>query len=136
MVDTVTLRLQSPSGIVDLHSKREELNCQISLDEEDKERLQHDIQVLSGKLRSVTKSLAQRLASRAAFDFTITEVEAEYTNVCFCLMFIITHSFVFYRCFLLLCVLGFFFFSFQRRVSCNIVKLLLLKVNSEPEKNI
>lgn len=82
MLDTVTLRLQSPSGIVDLHSKREELNCQISLDEEDKERLQHDIQVLSGKLRSVTKSLAQRLASRAAFDFTITEVEAEYTNVC------------------------------------------------------
>lgn len=108
---TVTLRRQPPSGIVELHSKREELSCQISLDEEEKERLQLDIQGLSGKLRSVTKSLAQRLASRAAFDFTITEVEAEYTNVCFCLMLIITrNSFVFYLCFfLLLFVLGFFF---------------------------
>lgn len=115
MLDTVTLRLQPPSGIVELHSKREELSCQISLDEEEKERLQLDIQVLSGKLRSVTKSLAQRLASRAAFDFTITEVEAEYTNVCFCLMFIITRSsFVFCLCFfLLLFVLGFFFFRFK-----------------------
>lgn len=114
MLDTVTLRLQPPSGIVDLHSKREELSCQISLDEEEKERLQLDIQVLSGKLRSVTKSLAQRLASRAAFDFTITEVEAEYTNVCFCLMFIITrNSFVFSLCFfLLLFVLGIVFFFF------------------------
>lgn len=116
MLDAVTLRLQSPSGIVDLHSKREELNCQISLDEEEKERLQQDIQVLSGKLRSVTKSLAQRLASRAAFDFTITEVEAEYTNVCFSLMFIITRNgFVFYRSFFLLFFASgiFFYYYFK-----------------------
>lgn len=75
----------SPSGIEDLHSKREELNHQIRQEEEEKERLQHDIQVLSDKLSRVNESLSQRLAARAAFDRTIAETEAAYTKVCFCL---------------------------------------------------
>lgn len=140
MFDTVTLRLQcaepfGPSGFVDLHSKRDELNCHISLDEKEKERLQHDIQVLSGRLCSVTQSLAQRLASRDAFDITITEAKAAYTNVCFCLTSIIMCSSLFFyqRYF---SVLRFFLLLFQSHVYCNIVNLLLLKVNSEPARTI
>uniref|UniRef100_H3CI08 Sjogren syndrome nuclear autoantigen 1 n=2 Tax=Tetraodon nigroviridis TaxID=99883 RepID=H3CI08_TETNG len=67
--------------IEDLHSKREELNRQIRQEEEEKERLQHDIQVLSDKLSRVNESLSQRLAARAAFDRTIAETEAAYTKI-------------------------------------------------------
>ncbi|XP_073334808.1 microtubule nucleation factor SSNA1 [Pagrus major] len=67
--------------IEDLHSKREELNRQIKLEEEEKDRLQHDIRVLSEKLSRVNESLTQRLAARATFDRTIAETEAAYTKI-------------------------------------------------------
>lgn len=71
-----------PSGIEDLHSKRDELNRQIRQEEEEKDRLQHDIRILSEKLSRVNESLAQRLAARTTFDRTIAETEAAYTKVC------------------------------------------------------
>ncbi|KAK9532834.1 hypothetical protein VZT92_010201 [Zoarces viviparus] len=67
--------------IEDLSSKREELNSQIKQEEEEKERLQHDIRVLSDKLSRVNESLAQRLAARSTFDRTIAETEAAYTKI-------------------------------------------------------
>ncbi|XP_070707063.1 microtubule nucleation factor SSNA1 [Pempheris klunzingeri] len=67
--------------IEDLCSKRDELNCQIKQEEEEKERLQHDIRVLSEKLSRVNESLAQRLAARSTFDRTIAETEAAYTKI-------------------------------------------------------
>ncbi|KAM8743333.1 Sjoegren syndrome nuclear autoantigen 1 [Acanthopagrus latus] len=67
--------------IEDLHTKREELNRQIKLEEEEKDRLQHDIRVLSEKLSRVNESLTQRLAARATFDRTIAETEAAYTKI-------------------------------------------------------
>lgn len=67
--------------IEDLHSKREELNRQIKQEEEEKDRLQHDIRVLSEKLSRVNESLTQRLAARATFDRTIAETEAAYTKI-------------------------------------------------------
>ncbi|XP_075885468.1 microtubule nucleation factor SSNA1-like [Nelusetta ayraudi] len=67
--------------IEDLHSKREELNRQIRQEEEEKDRLQHDIRILSEKLSRVNESLAQRLAARATFDRTIAETEAAYTKL-------------------------------------------------------
>ncbi|KAJ0015539.1 hypothetical protein NQD34_009159 [Periophthalmus magnuspinnatus] len=67
--------------IEDLCSKREELNRQIKQEEEEKERLQHDIRVLSEKLSRVNESLAQRLTARATFDRTIAETEAAYTKI-------------------------------------------------------
>lgn len=70
-----------PPGIEDLHSKREALNRQIRQEEEEKDRLQHDIRILSEKLSRVNESLAQRLAARATFDRTIAETEAAYTKV-------------------------------------------------------
>ncbi|XP_060917440.1 Sjoegren syndrome nuclear autoantigen 1 [Labrus mixtus] len=67
--------------IEDLSSKRDELNGQIKQEEEEKERLQHDIRVLSEKLSRVEESLSQRLAARATFDRTIAETEAAYTKI-------------------------------------------------------
>lgn len=74
----------------DLYSRRDDLNHQIKQEEDEKERLQHDFQVLNDKLRRVTETLSQRIAARAAFNRTITETEAAYTKVCFCPMSIIT----------------------------------------------
>ncbi|KAM9322902.1 microtubule nucleation factor SSNA1-like [Pholidichthys leucotaenia] len=67
--------------IEDLCSKRDELNCLIKQEEEEKERLQHDIRILSEKLSRVNESLTQRLAARATFDRTIAETEASYTKI-------------------------------------------------------
>ncbi|XP_030004266.1 Sjoegren syndrome nuclear autoantigen 1-like [Sphaeramia orbicularis] len=67
--------------IEDLHSKRDELNRQIKLEEEERERLQHDIRVLSEKLSRVNESLTQRLAARATLDRTVAESEAAYTKI-------------------------------------------------------
>ncbi|KAM6901112.1 microtubule nucleation factor SSNA1 [Lycodopsis pacificus] len=67
--------------IEELCSKREELNSQIKQEEEEKDRLQHDIRVLSEKLSRVNESLAQRLAARSTFDRTIAETEAAYTKI-------------------------------------------------------
>ncbi|KAM6985950.1 microtubule nucleation factor SSNA1 [Aplochiton taeniatus] len=67
--------------IEELCSKRDELNRQITLEEEEKTRLQHDIRVLSEKLCRVNESLARRLAARADFDKTIAETEAAYMKI-------------------------------------------------------
>lgn len=67
--------------IEDLCSKRDELNRQIRQEEDEKERLQHDIRVLSEKLSRVNESLAQRLATRSNLDRTIAETEAAYTKI-------------------------------------------------------
>ncbi|AWP14949.1 putative Sjoegren syndrome nuclear autoantigen 1 isoform 2 [Scophthalmus maximus] len=66
--------------IEDLCSKREELSRQITQEDEEKERLQRDIRVLSEKLSRVNESLAQKLSARATFDRTIAETEAAYTK--------------------------------------------------------
>ncbi|XP_017294046.1 Sjoegren syndrome nuclear autoantigen 1 [Kryptolebias marmoratus] len=67
--------------IEELCSKREELNRQIRQEEDEKERLQHDVRVLSEKLSRVNESLARRLAARSALDRTIAETEAAYTKI-------------------------------------------------------
>ncbi|KAG7498645.1 hypothetical protein JOB18_016296 [Solea senegalensis] len=67
--------------IEDLREKREELNSQIRQEEEEKERLQHDIRLLTDKLSRVNESLTQRLAARATFDQTLAETEAAYAKI-------------------------------------------------------
>ncbi|XP_058473814.1 Sjoegren syndrome nuclear autoantigen 1 [Solea solea] len=67
--------------IEDLREKREELNSQIRQEEDEKERLQHDIRLLTDKLSRVNESLTQRLAARATFDQTLAETEAAYAKI-------------------------------------------------------
>ena len=74
----------SDAVLEDLYSRRDDLNHHIKQEEDEKERLQHEFQVLSDKLRRVSESLSQRMAARAAFNRTIAETEAAYTKVCFC----------------------------------------------------
>ena len=68
-------------GIEELCFNRDELNGQISQEEEEKARLQHDIRMLTEKLSRVNESLAQRLAARSNLDHTIAETEAAYMKV-------------------------------------------------------
>ncbi|KAF5909449.1 Sjoegren syndrome nuclear autoantigen 1, partial [Clarias magur] len=64
--------------IEELFCKRDELNKQIQLEEDEKSRLQHDIHLLTEKLNRVSESLDRRLATRRELDRTITETEAAY----------------------------------------------------------
>lgn len=80
----------------DLYSRRDDLNQQIKQEEDEKERLQHDFQVLSDKLKRVSETLSQRIAARAAFNRTISETEAAYTKVSFCPIAIMATAFIFY----------------------------------------
>uniref|UniRef100_UPI00398E6422 microtubule nucleation factor SSNA1 n=1 Tax=Pristiophorus japonicus TaxID=55135 RepID=UPI00398E6422 len=67
--------------IEDLCSKREELNQQILQDEEEKNKLQNDIRILTEKLAKVNESLARKMATRNEFDRTIAETEAAYMKI-------------------------------------------------------
>ncbi|XP_029476256.1 microtubule nucleation factor SSNA1-like isoform X1 [Oncorhynchus nerka] len=69
------------SGIEELCSKRDELNRQIQQEEVEKGRLQHDIRVLTEKLRRVNESLVRRHSVRADFDHTIGETEGAFMKI-------------------------------------------------------
>ncbi|XP_032905287.1 Sjoegren syndrome nuclear autoantigen 1 homolog [Amblyraja radiata] len=68
-------------GIEELCTKREELNQQILQEEEEKNRLQNDIRLLTEKLAKVNESLARKMATRNEFDRTIAETEAAYMKI-------------------------------------------------------
>ncbi|XP_059494234.1 Sjoegren syndrome nuclear autoantigen 1 isoform X1 [Stegostoma tigrinum] len=68
-------------GIEDLCTKREELNQQILQEEEEKNKLQNDIRILTEKLAKVNESLARKMATRNEFDRTIAETEAAYMKI-------------------------------------------------------
>ncbi|XP_075690965.1 microtubule nucleation factor SSNA1 [Rhinoderma darwinii] len=67
--------------IEDLCSKRDELNRQIQQEEEEKNKLQNDIRILTEKLSRVNESLARKMASRNEFDKTIAETQAAYMKI-------------------------------------------------------
>ncbi|XP_067825509.1 Sjoegren syndrome nuclear autoantigen 1, partial [Heptranchias perlo] len=74
------LQIVTP-GIEDLCTKREELNQQILQEEEEKNKLQNDIRILTEKLAKVNESLARKMATRNEFDRTIAETEAAYMKI-------------------------------------------------------
>ncbi|XP_040180542.1 Sjoegren syndrome nuclear autoantigen 1 [Rana temporaria] len=67
--------------IEDLCSKRDELNRQVQQEEEEKNKLQNDIRILTEKLSTVNESLAKKMASRTEFDKTIAETQAAYMKI-------------------------------------------------------
>ncbi|XP_077331928.1 microtubule nucleation factor SSNA1 [Lithobates pipiens] len=67
--------------IEDLCSKRDELNRQVQQEEEEKNKLQNDIRILTEKLSRVNESLAKKMASRTEFDKTIAETQAAYMKI-------------------------------------------------------
>lgn len=69
------------SGIEDLCSKRDELQKQILLEEEEKQRVQNDLRILTERLAQVNEGLAQKIAMRNDYDRTISETENAYKKV-------------------------------------------------------
>ncbi|XP_060107485.1 microtubule nucleation factor SSNA1 [Heteronotia binoei] len=67
--------------IEDLCVKRDELNKQIKLEEEEKVKLQNEIRLLTEKLARINENLARKMASRNEFDKTIAETEAAYMKI-------------------------------------------------------
>jgi hypothetical protein len=68
-------------GIEDLCTKRDDLQRQIMVEEEEKHKLQNDIRVLSEKLAKTNEGLAKKISARNEFDKTIAETEAAYMKV-------------------------------------------------------
>jgi Sjoegren syndrome nuclear autoantigen 1 len=73
--------------IEDLCTKRDDLQRQIMIEEEEKHKLQNDIRVLSERLAKVNESLAKKISARNEFDKTIAETESAYMKVILCFYF-------------------------------------------------
>ncbi|XP_072185558.1 microtubule nucleation factor SSNA1-like [Excalfactoria chinensis] len=67
--------------IEDLCMQKEELNKQIQQAEEEKSKLQHEIQILNEQLECVCENLAQKVASRNELDKILAETEAAYMKI-------------------------------------------------------
>ena len=68
-------------GIEDLCNKRDELQKQIHVEEEEKCKIQNDLRILTERLARINESLAKKIASRNEYDKTIAETEAAYMKV-------------------------------------------------------
>jgi Sjoegren syndrome nuclear autoantigen 1 len=68
-------------GIEDLCAKRDELQRQILIEEEDKHKLENDIRLTSEKLARINENLAKKITARTEFDRTISETEAAYMKI-------------------------------------------------------
>ncbi len=68
-------------GIEDLCAKRDELQRQILIEEEDKHKLENDIRSTSEKLARINENLAKKVTARTEFDRTISETEAAYMKI-------------------------------------------------------
>ena len=68
-------------GIEDLCGKRDELQRQILIEEEDKHKLENEIRLASEKLAKINENLAKKITARTEFDRTISETEAAYMKI-------------------------------------------------------
>ena len=75
------------SGIEDLCTKRDDLQKQILLEEEEKAKLQNDIRILTEKLARLNEGLAKKISSRNEYDKMIAETETAYMKVWLFLIF-------------------------------------------------
>ena len=62
-------------------SKRDEIHQQIVLVEDEKQKIQNDIRILTDRLAQVNESLAKKIATRNDYDKTIAECETAYRKV-------------------------------------------------------
>lgn len=68
-------------GIEDLCAKRDELQRQILIEEEDKHKFENEIRASSEKLARINENLAKKITARTEFDRTISETEAAYMKI-------------------------------------------------------
>ncbi|KAL5012555.1 hypothetical protein ScPMuIL_011106 [Solemya velum] len=67
--------------INELCAKRDDLHKQILQEDEEKQKLQNDIRILTERLSKVNESLSKKMASRNEFDKTIAETESAYMKI-------------------------------------------------------
>ncbi|XP_002165861.1 microtubule nucleation factor SSNA1 isoform X1 [Hydra vulgaris] len=67
--------------IEDLCTKRDELHHQITIEEEEKSKIEIDICILTDRLAKVTESLSKKYAAQSEYDKTISETEAAYMKI-------------------------------------------------------
>ena len=68
-------------GIEDLCAKRDELQRQIFIEEEEKHKYENEIRLSSEKLAKINENLAKKITARTEFDRTISETEAAYMKI-------------------------------------------------------
>jgi sjoegren syndrome nuclear autoantigen 1 len=79
-IETLSL-LFDGLGIEHLGAKRDELQSQIMIEEEEKHRLEEEIRIAGEKLSRVNESLSKKITARTEFDRTISETEAAYMKI-------------------------------------------------------
>ncbi|XP_033643652.1 Sjoegren syndrome nuclear autoantigen 1-like isoform X1 [Asterias rubens] len=67
--------------IEELCTKRDGLHKLIITEEDEKQKIQSDIRILTEKLTKVNESLAKKIATRNEYDKTIAETEAAYMKI-------------------------------------------------------
>ena len=67
--------------IEDLKEKREEVNRQIVKDEEEKSKIQNDLQVLTKRLSQLQAESEKKRAHLMEYDRTVQETEAAYMKI-------------------------------------------------------
>eukprot|EP00793_Prasinoderma_coloniale_P004296 PRCOL_00000056-RA len=67
--------------IEDLKEKREEVNRQIVKDEEEKSKIQNDLQVLTKRLSQLQAESDKKRAHLLEYDRTVQETEAAYMKI-------------------------------------------------------
>jgi len=65
----------------DLREKREQINREIAREEDDKNKIQNDLKILTERLSRINDSLARKVAARNEYDQTIQETEAAYLKI-------------------------------------------------------
>ncbi|KAK6194799.1 hypothetical protein SNE40_000354 [Patella caerulea] len=67
--------------IEELCTKRDDIHKQILQEDEEKQKLQNDLRILTEKLAKVNESLAKKMTIRNEFDKTIAETEGAYKKI-------------------------------------------------------
>ena len=62
-------------------TKRDEIQRQIVVEEEEKQKVQNDIRILTERLAQLNEGLAKKIAARNDYDRTIAECETAYRKV-------------------------------------------------------
>ena len=67
--------------IEDLRENREEINRQILKEEEEKAKIQSDLNILTDRLSSINENLAKKIQARNEYDITIQSAEEAYMKI-------------------------------------------------------
>lgn len=68
-------------GIEELRLRRDEVTRQIIKEEEEKNRIQNELRVLSEKLNRLNDGLSRKLQAKQEYERTLQETEAAYNKV-------------------------------------------------------